>query len=285
MRHFLSMLLLFLLMFSIFSCTSTNEKGDNDRLLARVYSKSLYLSELDGMIPNGTTSQDSSLIINAYIQRWIREALLLREAELNAPKDLNIDKLVRDYRASLLRSNYENILVEQLLDSTITQTELQEFYEKNKEQYQLEVPIVRCHLIKVPIPVPEEAKLRQLWNSTNSKDFAELIDYCNTYAEGHLLEDSTWHKITDLALAFPKGTLTVENISAKKDFSQRDDKYQFYFRLFEIKNQKEIAPLSYIKNQARKVILHRRKIELLEEKKEDFYNREMRRDKIEVFYQ
>ncbi len=280
-----SLLLIAFCAVSIFSCTPTNENIPGDRLLARAHDKSLYLSELDGMIPEGASQQDSSLIIKAYIQRWSKDVLLLREAERNIPSDLNIDKLVRDYRASLITNNYEKILVEELLDSTITQDELTEFYEKNKEQYQLDVPIVRCHFIKVPLPIEDELQLRQLWNSKDTADFRELITYCNAYAETHSLEDSTWHRIDNLALIFPKGALTVDNINSKKDFTQRDDNYQYYFRLLELRNQKEIAPLSYIENQARKVILHRRKINLLQDKKKDLYELEVRKNNVEIFYQ
>lgn len=265
------------------SCRPENEVENEDLLLARAHNKSLYLSELDGMFPEGINSNDSSLIINAYVQRWIKEALLLNEAERNIPSDLNIDKLVRDYRASLIRHNYEMILVEQFLDSTITQAELIEFYEKNKQQYQLETPIVRCHFIKVPLPVPEAEELRRLWNSNKEEDFGKLLLYCNKYAEAHLLEDSIWYNIEDIALEFPKGTLTANNIRAKRDFSQRDDQYQFYFKAFEKKNRKDIAPLSYIENQARKVILRKRKIKLLEDKKEEMYKMELRRNNIWLY--
>jgi hypothetical protein len=212
----------------------------------------------------------------------VREALLLYEAERNIPKDLNIDKLVRDYRASLILANYERILVEELLDSNITQAELINFYEKNKEQYQLETPIVRCYFIKVPLPVPEYGNLRRWW-SRPSEHYDELVAYCNQYAATHHLEDSTWHKVDDIAMLMPPGTITSSNISDKKEFTQRDGEFQYYFKLFEVKNRKEIAPLSYIEDQARKVILHKRKLKLLEDKKEEMFERELRRQNIDTY--
>lgn len=265
------------------ACQSTDDKEGGDRLLAKVQNKSLYLSEMDGMFPTGTTSEDSSLIINAYMSRWIKDALLLSEAERNIPSDLNIDKLVRDYRASLIRHNYEQSIVEQRLDSTVSQVELTEFYEKNKEQYQLETPIIRCHFIKVPVPVPEADKLRRLWNSNSMGAFHNLSKYCEEHAVAHLLEDSVWYNVEKIAMELPSGTLTADNVGSKKEFTQRDSKYQYYFRLFELKKRKDIAPLSYIQDQARKVILHNRKIKLLEKAKEELYDRESRRDNIQVF--
>lgn len=266
------------------ACGSGDSAQQEDQLLAKVYNKPLHLSELDGMFPEGTTASDSTLIINAYVNRWVREALLLYEAERNIPKDLNINKLVRDYRASLIRANYERILVEEFLDSTITQAELIDFYEKNKSQYQLETPIIRCYFIKVPTPVPESNKLRNWWNNPSSSDnYDKLVAYCNTYAVAHHLEDSTWHKVEDIGMLLPTGTLTASNISSKREFTQRDGEFQYFFKLFEVKNRKEIAPLSFIEDQARKVILHKRKIKLLEDKKEQMYEMELRKNNIQVY--
>jgi hypothetical protein len=263
--------------------TGEGEDAAEDQLLAKVHNKALYISDMEGMFPEGTSGKDSTIIIQMFANRWMREALLLHEAEQNIPGDLNIDKLVRDYRASLIRHNYEKILVQELLDSTVTDEQLAEFYERNKQQYQLETPIVRCYFVKVPMPVPEASELRQLWNN-KQEDLKPLVDYCSRHAEAYLLTDSMWYKVEDIAREMPKGTVTADNISAKQDFSQRDDEYQYYFKVFEVKNRKDIAPLSYIKGQARKFILRNRKEKLLEDKIEAMYQRELRRNNIKTYY-
>ncbi len=257
-----------------------SKKAQSDRLLARVFNRTLYLSELDGMFPKG---EDSSLVINAYIERWIREALLLHEAERNIPSDLNIDKLVRDYRASLVRHSYEQVLVERYLDSIVTKEELEAFYENNKEQYQLETPIMRCFFIKVPQPVYRSDELRRLWNSNKPEDYQKLVQYCSEFAEAHLLEDSTWHKVEDIAAELPPGILSPDNPGSKKEITLRDDKYEYYLRILELKNRKEIAPFNYIENQARRFILRSRIDKLLEEKKRDMYEIELRKGNVEIF--
>ena len=58
----------------------------------------------------------------------------------------------------------------------------------------------------------------------------------------------------------------------------------YFFKLFELKNKKEIAPLGFIQDQARKVILHRRKTKLLEEKKNDMLDLALERKNEEIFY-
>ncbi len=266
------------------ACSSEGKPSTADRLLVKVHNKTLYLSELDGMFPERATAEDSSAIIHAFAQRWIRDALVLHEAERNIPSDLNIDKLVRDYRASLLRNNYEKALLEELLDSVVTPEQLAEFYENNKEKYQLETPILRCYLIKVPTQAPQAEELRRWWNSSKRDDFEKMVNYCNNYAEAHLLDDKAWYKLFDIASSLPAGTISPDNVGAKRDFYQRDGDYHYYLRVFEVKKQQDIAPLAYIEEQARKVILRSRRQELLRDKIEAMYDLELRRFKIQTYY-
>lgn len=266
------------------ACDLTNaESVEEDRLLAKMGNRSLRLSEMEGMFAPGLSSQDSLQIIQLYAGRWLREAAILSEAEKNIPADLDINEMVRDYRASLLTSNYEKVLVEQRLDSVITQEELEAFYTENQLLYELQKPIARCYFIKVPTPTPEGNRLRELWNQ-EEEDVEALQAYCQEYAEVALLEEDLWYAVEDIAAQLPAGTLTVNNIGDKREFTQRDAQHQYYFRLFELKKRTEIAPLSYVEEQARKVILHKRKLQLVEQLKEEIYQQELDEGRVEIFY-
>jgi hypothetical protein len=265
------------------ACEDRNKEPE-DRLLAQVFNRQLHLSDLEGMFPEGANAEDSLLITQAFTNRWVREELLLYEAEKNVPKDLNIDKLVRDYRASLLRNNYEQVLVEQLLDSIVSKTELQAFYEDNKEQYELETPIMRCFFVKLKAPVKQQDSVIQFWTKPRKgNNLKKLKAYCKKYKATCELSDSTWFRIDQIAQAMPKGTITAENISSKREFRQTDGKYVYYFRLLELRNRKEIAPLGYIEGQARKFILHTRKIKLLELKREELYELALKKGNLKMF--
>jgi hypothetical protein len=267
------------------ACQSFQHKKNEDRLLAKVHNKSLFLSELDGMFPDRTTGEDSSLIINAYVERWVREALLLYEAERNIPSDLNIDKLVRDYRASLIRHNYEKILVEQLLDSTVTTAELVDFYQKHFQQYQLESPIVRCYFVKIPASAPKQDDFKGWWSSSSRPEsYINMVEYASQNAQTHLLEDSVWYRIEDIVAAMPPATLSPEQ-AQKRELTLRHDDYQYYLKIFEVKNKNEVAPLGFVEDQVRKAILRNRKMKLMEDKKEEMYELEMRRNNIQIYTQ
>jgi hypothetical protein len=264
-------------------CAKDGKRSKDDRKLGRIYDKTLYLSDMEGMLPEGITGEDSTVIINTFVRYWMREMALLHEAEQNIPKDLNLEKLVADYRSSLIKNNYGNIVMNRLLDSTVTTVQLQEFYEKNKEQYQLETPILRCRFIKAPRNAPGSDKAQDWWNSNKGGDFAELTRWCSQHAAVHHLQDSTWYNVDDIAAYMPQGTLTVDNVDDRRDFIQRDENFVYYFRVLELVRKKELAPLSYIESQARKVILHKRKTELLEELKDKLFDEAVRKKNMEVY--
>lgn len=98
-----------ILLLIIISCNSSSNKNyANDKLLAKVYDKPLYLSELSDIFSDQTMSKaDSNQLIANYVERWVRDNAIMYEAEKNVPKDLNLDKLVKNYRSSLVRSIYE----------------------------------------------------------------------------------------------------------------------------------------------------------------------------------
>ncbi len=258
--------------------------ADQNRLLAKVYNKELRLSDLEGMFPDGATKEDSVLTINAGVDRWIRDNLLMHEAERNIPKDLNVEELVNRYRESLILNNYEKILTETSLDSSITEAELNSFYEKNKEQYQLDAPIARCYFMKIPRSAPQQDSLQKWWNnSRNEEAKKQLTQYAAKYAKTFMLQDSVWRRVDDVLGALPPGTLTAENMGAGKELTLKYNDYQYFLRVLATVSKKEIAPLSFIKDQASKFILHNRKLQLLDNKKQEMYDAEMRRNNVKIY--
>lgn len=269
-----------LLVFFWWGCGSEQARSEDDLVIATAFDKTLYMSDLEGMIPGGLSAEDSSLTISAFRDRWLRDAVMMHEAERNIPNDLNLDKLVRDYRASLVRLNYEKVLVEQLLDSIILEEELTGFYEKNKEQYQLEAPIIQCRFIKIDRTKAGINELQQWWNKGDAESIEKMKIYCKENAAIHQLQDSTWLKVEDIAAYMPTGMLTVDNVSSRRDFVQRENDFIYFFKVLDLFSKTEIAPFSYIEDQARKVILHRRKMKVLDDMKQKMYEEALRKKNI-----
>ncbi len=265
----------------LWRCGSNEAPKQGDKLLAQAYNKSLYLSELEGILPEGVTKEDSNLIIRAYAQRWVREQLMMYEAERNIPKDLDIDELVRNYRASLIRFNYEEQIIAEKLDSTVSEAEMRAFYENNKDQFQLENTILKCQLLKLPLKAPQ-SEINKLWYSRNPADETKLASYAKQWAALSMLNREKWYKLEEVAALLPTGTLTPDNVASRREGTLSDGDFRYYYRVLEALQGKTTAPFDYVREQASKVILHKRKQELLEKWKEDLYQRELRRENAKI---
>lgn len=284
LSKFIGFCLLFILIGN--ACQPMEEKPEEDDiLLAKVYNKSLYFSEIKDMLSDNATTQDSALMVNSLIERWVRESVLMHEAEKNIPQDLNIDQLVRDYRASLIRHNFEKTLVEISLDSTITQAELNSYYEANKNHYKLEEPILNCHFIKISKEIEGLEELQKMWTNKSKDNYTELLEFCNDNATVYMLEDSSWYDLDQIAIQLPKGTLTASNLNTRNKIVLEDNDFKYYLEIFNTLSKDKIPPLAYIAEQAKRLILHKRKIKVLENKVEEMYEREIRRNNIKIFTQ
>ena len=111
----------------------------------------------------------------------------------------------------------------------------------------------------------------------------KLKNYAKANAKAYILEDSMWTRVDKIADMLPKGTLSADNISKDKELTMKDDDFQYYFRALGVMNKQEIAPLSFIREQASKFIVHQRKSQLLEKKKQEMYDMEMRKNNIKIY--
>ncbi len=264
-------------------CKKKNEgRLPGDRELARVYQKSLWLSDMEGMFPAGMTRADSSATIAAYVANWSRAELMEYEAERNLPQDLNIDELVRDYRASLIRHKYEEQIYGEKLDTSLRESEVRKFYDDNRDLFVLPGSILRCLIIKTKSPVVDQSDLQSAWQKQGAEGLADLRAWAKRHAETALLDPSKWYNLDEVAAILPKGALSSGSLS-KRDFTTRGDGHVFYVRVLEGASAGDAAPFEQARSRIEAMILHRRKIDLINKWQNDLYNQEIRRENVKVF--
>ena len=125
-------LFVFALSMLITSCRYFSSKNDN-RELARVHDHYLYKADIEGVIPKNTNSEDSLQMATNFIANWVKQQLILKKAELNlGPEKKNVEKQLEEYKSSLIIYLYEEELVKQKLDTNVSESEIEKYYEENK---------------------------------------------------------------------------------------------------------------------------------------------------------
>ena len=139
----LSFLILLALGLTVMGCRDYLVKSDRI-VVAECYGNKLYAEDLAGVVPSDANRMDSLSRVNAFVDSWIRRQLLIHQAEKNlTPEQLDFSKQLQEYRNSLIIYAYETQLIEQDLDTVVEEDEILEYYEGNKQNFQLRSTMVK----------------------------------------------------------------------------------------------------------------------------------------------
>ena len=93
---------------SISSCSTSNSNTD-EIIIVEAFSKSLSLDSISSLIPDNMSFEDSTMLADRIINSWIREQVLLAQAEKSlSDQDPKFTRQIQNYRNALLVSEYES---------------------------------------------------------------------------------------------------------------------------------------------------------------------------------
>ena len=262
------------------ACTPV-EQDDNGNIIAEVYDRKLYDKDIEGLVPGGISKEDSAILINAYIDNWLQDASLMHEASQNMPKDLDIEELVKDYKESLILHNYEKVLINEFLDSIVTVEETEAYINDNIAKFTQTEPLVKVGFIKILSESPDIDVLIDTWNEEAEVNL--LLDYCERYAHVHILDTMHWRQFSSIEVHLPASLKGKSINQLPKDKVFEEENFTYLLRVFDVVKAGDTAPFDYAEEQAKKVILHQRKVKLLNEKKKNIYQDAVRKNQVRTY--
>lgn len=243
-------------------------------VVAQVDNTKLYQSELNTVIHPSINRSDSTALADAYIDQWVRDQLIMKEAAKYSSQDGEIEKLVRDYRQKLIRFNFENKIISERFDTIVSDKEMTEFYEKRKEQFVLKEALFLIDLVKVPTSTKKLSTIYTNWSNDRPLLNVSIDSTFQALVEKRWY---TWAQIEQITQKFNK-------TKAQRPSSQRikEGEYEYFLKVIEYRGSKDISPLPYISEQLKQMILHQRKLELLESYKSELYNQAIEDNLIKI---
>lgn len=249
---------------------SCRHGSDESPVVARVYGHELHRSDLAGLVPQGVSADDSIAIISSYIDQWVRQTVVLSKAEKNVKDDFS--RQLGEYRNSLLIYAYERQIVDQLLDTVVTPSQMREYYDAHRSDFQLKNSIVKAVYVIAPKRSVAVPALKNIISKSIFSD-AEVVDL-EQLATRHGLQGyydaDTWIPFYTLQAAVP---ITTYNESLflrqKQSIVLTDDSLSYFVRILNYKVSDDISPLDLEREAIRSIILNHRKVELLDKMQDD----------------
>ena len=278
---------LYILILSILltSCDFFKQPMDENPI-ARVNESYLYESDIEGLVPKGTSKEDSILMVNAYVNRWARQLLLMDGALVNLPekKQEEFAKLVSQYKNDLYTKAYLEGLVKKNIDTLVEQEEAEKFYEANKESFKLNDDLIQFRYISLPLNPINLDTITKRFKRFEANDIAYL-DSISVQFKSYSLNDSLWIKLNRVVEKIPIITNSNKDQLLKKtNFLQLKDSLNLYLmQVNDVRLQNDYAPLDYVSTSIKKIVINKRKLELIKQLENDITKDAIKNNKFQTY--
>jgi len=248
-------------------CKQKQTQSTNEPPIVKVYEDFLYPSDLKGMISSTLSTADSERVVKSFIDNWIRNKVLANKAQLNlTDEEKDVQKSIDEYRNSLLIYKYQMKLVNERIDTTVTENQLKEYYEKNKNNFELKKNLVQITFVKITESSQALVQIRNLFRSSRISDKEKLAALCVKYANNSFLDDEVWLDFNEILKELPIKNYDQEQFLRNNKFLEiKEGNYIYLINIKAYRIKNSISLMEFERDNIRSILLNDRKLKLLKE--------------------
>ncbi len=282
-RRYIKYMLFFFV--SVFTVACEPEEGNEDKVVAEAGMKKLYLSEIAAVIPNDAEPEDSAALADDYIQKWIKQRLLLKKAEDNLSSELkNVNRELEEYRNSLIIFRYKNELMAQKMDTTVSEDQIKNYYLQHTDNFKLNKNIIKAIYLKIPAALANPDFLKDLAGNLSAHEMTEIRDYCIQYARNYGIYTDDWVELDAVMQNIPVSIDNPAQFLKQHQFVEYADSSDYYLlAIHDYLLKNEQAPVEYVQESIKSLILNRRKIDFLREIDDMIYREGVNRNSFKIY--
>ena len=170
------------------------------------------------------------------------------------------------------------------LDTIVHDTLISFYYQNNIENFQLKEDLVKLNYVKIKRIAPNIQYLKDHFPSID-KDFQ---DYCLQFAEKFFLGDVEWVSwldvVNELPLDFSDILMnTRKNLKKNNIIELEDSVYQYFLFIQDFKLKGTSSPLEYVSSLIEKIIINKRKKELVNNIERDLIEDAVINNNFEIY--
>tara|TARA_R110002049_G_scaffold114889_2_gene266353 strand:+ start:2133 stop:2984 length:852 start_codon:yes stop_codon:yes gene_type:complete len=277
--------LIFLLIVLVTSCKFF-KKAEERIPIARVNDAYLYFDDIEDLAQENTSIEDSTLLVQNFINRWATQQLFLDGALLNLSdsKQETFNKLVAQYKNDLYTKAYIEALVRRSIDTVVNIQKAEEYYSNNKDAFKLNEELIKFRYIHVDENIINLNDIEKKFKRFNNKDKKEL-DSISVQFKSYSLNDSIWIRVKQVVDKIPAITSENKNELLKKsNFVQLKDSLGVYLmQINDVLLRNDTAPLEYVKPTIDQIVINKRKLELIRKLEKDITKDAIKNKQFEIY--
>ena len=274
MRRGVVIAILGIVLSALTSCRAISSLLHDHGVVAQAEGVKLYRAELDALIPTGLSPEDSTELARKYITTWASDLIYQKVAQQQLSKsERDVTKELEDYRKSLLKYRYEQLYVNERLDTAVADELVEEYYAAHPEKFMLQRPLLRARYLNIAKDSPAIKSLKKMMKSSDPNVLVEADSVAYSVA----LKFTTWNNewIDAAALAGEFGTdynTMLQSINNGWIESADTTGYLKLAYIPEILHKGELAPIEYSAPDIKDIILSARKQALIATLERDLLN-------------
>lgn len=268
------------------SCNSLFKEEPKKEPLARAGNSYLYKEDLTALLPVGLSQQDSAAFVVNYINNWASKALLLDKSKINLSEEklAKFNGLVNNYKADLYTKAYIEALIQQASDTSITNAELQDFYNREKENFKLTEKLVQLRFVSLPSQFLDKDVVKTKLKNFEAADKAYLDSIAVQFKKLHF-NDSTWVSTSRIIEEIsPLTSLNEKKYLKNSQFFELKDSIGVYLvKVNNVLNINDIAPISYVTPDIKQIIINRRRLSQIEKIETEIIDEAIKKNEFEIY--
>ncbi len=247
------------------SCRAISSFLANDEVVAQVGQEKLYRGDIDKVIPRGLEQEDSVRMTHQYINSWASDRVFLKIAEQQLSKaEKDVTHELEDYRKSLLKYRYEQLYVNERLDTSVTRENIEEYYLAHADNFILERPILKARFLNIAADSPNLKPIRKKMASTEAADVMEADSLSFSSAIKFTTWSDKWIDATVLAREYVMDYSDMLSRMNRGWIETTDTTgYTRLAYITQIMQKGMTAPLEFCEDKIRDIIISSRKQNLI----------------------
>lgn len=270
----------------LFSACGYFKKEEERDVIARVNETYLYKEDIQPLVGEGISPEDSALIVSNFVNRWATQQLLIDKAKFNLSieQQEEFDELVKNYKNELYSKAYADALVAKQLDTFFNPTEIEDYYNNNLDNFRLNEDLIKLRFINLDKNSIDFKDIKQKFIRFNEKDRKDLDKMSLTF-KAFSFNDSVW--VSSGSVFNKIGPLNDSNRSdllKKSNFIQLEDSLEVYLvYVKDFLERNEQAPLEYATSTIKQIILNQRKADLVQKLEKDITRDAIENEQFEIY--